>query len=159
MRRSSPLQKYTVFDVSATSALMLSFHLILCLDFIVPKFYHSSVAKFILCIETFIYVQACHTKEEYEEYGASICRTNPVFKGMYWFRYRFWLDHLLAIRDSNWNSLSIPPPTCSVILLPEFSRYHLYACAARGGVKYSYSVKFVREMGFSFCNDYFFRWQ
>lgn len=26
---------------------------------------------------------ACHTKEEYEEYGASICRTNPVFKGMY----------------------------------------------------------------------------
>lgn len=28
-------------------------------------------------------VQACHTKAEYEEYGASICRTNPVFKGMY----------------------------------------------------------------------------
>ncbi|KAL5991116.1 Actin-related protein 3 [Asimina triloba] len=27
--------------------------------------------------------QACHTKAEYEEYGASICRTNPVFKGMY----------------------------------------------------------------------------
>lgn len=26
---------------------------------------------------------ACHTKEEYEEYGASICRTNPIFKGMY----------------------------------------------------------------------------
>ncbi|XP_070055910.1 actin-related protein 3 isoform X2 [Nicotiana tomentosiformis] len=26
---------------------------------------------------------ACHTKTEYEEYGASICRTNPVFKGMY----------------------------------------------------------------------------
>nr|XP_009780907.1 PREDICTED: actin-related protein 3-like isoform X2 [Nicotiana sylvestris] len=26
---------------------------------------------------------ACHTKAEYEEYGASICRTNPVFKGMY----------------------------------------------------------------------------
>lgn len=26
---------------------------------------------------------ACHTKEEYEEYGPSICRTNPVFKGMY----------------------------------------------------------------------------
>lgn len=28
--------------------------------------------------------QACHTKAEYEECGASICRTNPVFKGMYW---------------------------------------------------------------------------
>eukprot|EP00268_Persea_americana_P065693 TRINITY_DN881_c0_g1_i5.p1 TRINITY_DN881_c0_g1~~TRINITY_DN881_c0_g1_i5.p1 ORF type:complete len:142 (+),score=30.13 TRINITY_DN881_c0_g1_i5:877-1302(+) len=27
--------------------------------------------------------QACHTKAEYEEYGGSICRTNPVFKGMY----------------------------------------------------------------------------
>ncbi|CAN1312840.1 Actin-related protein 3 [Linum perenne] len=26
---------------------------------------------------------ACHTKAEYEEHGASICRTNPVFKGMY----------------------------------------------------------------------------
>ncbi|KAG9150606.1 hypothetical protein Leryth_008080 [Lithospermum erythrorhizon] len=26
---------------------------------------------------------ACHTKAEYEEYGASICRTNPVFKGMF----------------------------------------------------------------------------
>lgn len=26
---------------------------------------------------------ACHTKEEYEEHGASICRTNPIFKGMY----------------------------------------------------------------------------
>ncbi|KAL0327319.1 UNVERIFIED_CONTAM: Actin-related protein 3 [Sesamum angustifolium] len=26
---------------------------------------------------------ACHTKAEYEECGASICRTNPVFKGMY----------------------------------------------------------------------------
>ncbi|KAJ3675480.1 hypothetical protein LUZ60_004522 [Juncus effusus] len=26
---------------------------------------------------------ACHTKAEYEEYGASICRSNPVFKGMY----------------------------------------------------------------------------
>ncbi|VFQ87677.1 unnamed protein product [Cuscuta campestris] len=26
---------------------------------------------------------ACHTKAEYDEYGASICRTNPVFKGMY----------------------------------------------------------------------------
>ncbi|KAJ7945480.1 Actin-related protein [Quillaja saponaria] len=26
---------------------------------------------------------ACHTKAEYEEYGASICRRNPVFKGMY----------------------------------------------------------------------------
>ncbi|XP_020551829.1 actin-related protein 3-like [Sesamum indicum] len=26
---------------------------------------------------------ACHTKAEYEERGASICRTNPVFKGMY----------------------------------------------------------------------------
>ncbi|KVH95686.1 actin-related protein 3-like [Cynara cardunculus var. scolymus] len=26
---------------------------------------------------------ACRTKAEYEEYGASICRTNPVFKGMY----------------------------------------------------------------------------
>lgn len=73
----------TVFYVSATSALMLSFHLILCLNFKVPKFYHSSVAKFMLCIEIFISVQACHTKEEYEEYGASICRTNPVFKGMY----------------------------------------------------------------------------
>lgn len=45
-----------------------------------------------LCYFRFIYldhhklflVQACHTKAEYEEYGASICRTNPVFKGMYW---------------------------------------------------------------------------
>ncbi|MBA0834567.1 hypothetical protein Goarm_006909 [Gossypium armourianum] len=26
---------------------------------------------------------ASHTKAEYEEHGASICRTNPVFKGMY----------------------------------------------------------------------------
>ncbi|GMI70804.1 DISTORTED TRICHOMES 1, ACTIN-RELATED PROTEIN 3, ARABIDOPSIS THALIANA ACTIN-RELATED PROTEIN 3 [Hibiscus trionum] len=26
---------------------------------------------------------ACHTKAEYEEHGASICRVNPVFKGMY----------------------------------------------------------------------------
>ncbi|CAN4112890.1 unnamed protein product [Withania somnifera] len=26
---------------------------------------------------------ACHTKAEYEEHGARICRTNPVFKGMY----------------------------------------------------------------------------
>ncbi|CAI0627174.1 unnamed protein product [Linum tenue] len=26
---------------------------------------------------------ACHTKAEYEEHGANICRTNPVFKGMY----------------------------------------------------------------------------
>ncbi|XP_042020684.1 actin-related protein 3-like [Salvia splendens] len=25
---------------------------------------------------------ACHTKAEYEEYGASICRTNPLFKGI-----------------------------------------------------------------------------
>lgn len=33
----------------------------------------------------FIFIpQACHTKAEYEESGASICRTNPVFKGMYW---------------------------------------------------------------------------
>lgn len=29
------------------------------------------------------FYQACHTKAEYEEYGASICRSNPVFKGMY----------------------------------------------------------------------------
>ncbi|KAK4780767.1 hypothetical protein SAY87_016873 [Trapa incisa] len=29
------------------------------------------------------FFEACHTKAEYEEYGASICRTNPVFKGMY----------------------------------------------------------------------------
>ncbi|XP_028058438.1 actin-related protein 3 isoform X2 [Camellia sinensis] len=29
------------------------------------------------------FFSACHTKAEYEEYGASICRTNPVFKGMY----------------------------------------------------------------------------
>ncbi|EFJ18143.1 hypothetical protein SELMODRAFT_420505 [Selaginella moellendorffii] len=26
---------------------------------------------------------ACHTKAEYEEYGPTICRTNPVFKGMF----------------------------------------------------------------------------
>ncbi|MCO5551035.1 hypothetical protein L7F22_004531 [Adiantum nelumboides] len=26
---------------------------------------------------------ACHTKAEYDEYGPSICRTNPVFKGMF----------------------------------------------------------------------------
>ncbi|CAI9775345.1 unnamed protein product [Fraxinus pennsylvanica] len=29
------------------------------------------------------FFKACHTKAEYEECGASICRTNPVFKGMY----------------------------------------------------------------------------
>ncbi|KAK8636735.1 hypothetical protein V6N13_124473 [Hibiscus sabdariffa] len=29
------------------------------------------------------FFSASHTKAEYEEYGASICRTNPVFKGMY----------------------------------------------------------------------------
>ncbi|KAG6549072.1 hypothetical protein Mapa_009515 [Marchantia paleacea] len=29
------------------------------------------------------FYKACHTKAEYEEYGSSICRTNPVFKGMY----------------------------------------------------------------------------
>ncbi|CAA7395927.1 unnamed protein product [Spirodela intermedia] len=29
------------------------------------------------------FYEACHTKAEYEEYGASICRTNPIFKGMY----------------------------------------------------------------------------
>ncbi|OAY65340.1 actin-related protein 3-like [Ananas comosus] len=29
------------------------------------------------------FYQACHTKEDYEEYGASICRTSPIFKGMY----------------------------------------------------------------------------
>lgn len=48
------------------------------------KVYNFSLAKLLLLIETFlICVQACHTKAEYEEYGASICRTNPVFKGMY----------------------------------------------------------------------------
>ncbi|GJN39773.1 hypothetical protein PR202_gb28913 [Eleusine coracana subsp. coracana] len=29
------------------------------------------------------FYEYCHTKEEYEEHGASICRTSPVFKGMY----------------------------------------------------------------------------
>ncbi|XP_062195114.1 actin-related protein 3-like isoform X1 [Phragmites australis] len=29
------------------------------------------------------FFEYCHTKEEYEEHGASICRTSPVFKGMY----------------------------------------------------------------------------
>jgi actin-related protein 3 len=29
------------------------------------------------------FYNACHTKAEYEEYGSSICRLNPVFKGMY----------------------------------------------------------------------------
>ncbi|KAJ1695951.1 hypothetical protein LUZ63_012649 [Rhynchospora breviuscula] len=29
------------------------------------------------------FYDSCHTKEEYEEYGASICRTSPIFKGMY----------------------------------------------------------------------------
>ncbi|XP_008799925.1 actin-related protein 3-like [Phoenix dactylifera] len=29
------------------------------------------------------FYESCHTKEEYEEYGASICRTSPIFKGMY----------------------------------------------------------------------------
>ncbi|NP_001170315.1 Actin-related protein 3-like [Zea mays] len=29
------------------------------------------------------FYEACRTKAEYEEYGASICRSNPVFKGMY----------------------------------------------------------------------------
>ncbi|XP_024358612.1 actin-related protein 3 isoform X1 [Physcomitrium patens] len=28
------------------------------------------------------FYNACHTKAEYEEYGSSICRLNPVFKGM-----------------------------------------------------------------------------
>lgn len=42
------------------------------------------VTKFwILDSDCLLYTQACHTKAEYEEYGASICRTNPVFKGMY----------------------------------------------------------------------------
>lgn len=27
--------------------------------------------------------ESCHTKEDYDEYGASICRTSPIFKGMY----------------------------------------------------------------------------
>ena len=31
---------------------------------------------FDLCLD-----QACHTKAEYEEYGATICRIYPVFKG------------------------------------------------------------------------------
>ncbi|CAM8916096.1 unnamed protein product [Rhodiola kirilowii] len=26
---------------------------------------------------------ACHTKADYEEHGSTICRTNPIFKGMY----------------------------------------------------------------------------
>jgi hypothetical protein len=30
-----------------------------------------------------VLIQSCHTKEEYEEHGASICRTSTVFKGMY----------------------------------------------------------------------------
>ncbi|KAF7802710.1 Actin-related protein 3 [Senna tora] len=34
-------------------------------------------------IDSVLALEACHTKAEYEEYGASICRTNPVFKGMY----------------------------------------------------------------------------
>lgn len=34
------------------------------------------------------HVQACRTKAEYEEHGASICRSNPVFKGMYWWKKR-----------------------------------------------------------------------
>ncbi|NP_001147653.2 Actin-related protein 3 [Zea mays] len=29
------------------------------------------------------FFEFCHTKEDYEEHGASICRTSPVFKGMY----------------------------------------------------------------------------
>ncbi|KAH7425057.1 hypothetical protein KP509_11G037900 [Ceratopteris richardii] len=29
------------------------------------------------------YYKACHTKAEYDEYGPSICRTNPVFKGTF----------------------------------------------------------------------------
>ncbi|KAK3251798.1 Actin-related protein 3 [Cymbomonas tetramitiformis] len=28
------------------------------------------------------FYKACHTKAEYEEYGPSICRTNPVFRGI-----------------------------------------------------------------------------
>lgn len=52
---------------------------------------------YLICLYIYIYiifvrfymksclvVQACHTKAEYDEYGASICRTNPVFKGMHW---------------------------------------------------------------------------
>lgn len=31
----------------------------------------------------YVLFQSCHTKEEYEEHGASICRTSTVFKGMY----------------------------------------------------------------------------
>lgn len=37
-----------------------------------------------LTLSYLIIMQACHTKAEYEEYGSSICRLNPVFKGMYW---------------------------------------------------------------------------
>lgn len=40
-------------------------------------------------------MQACHTKAEYEEYGASICRTNPVFKGMYWYMEAIWNLNLM----------------------------------------------------------------
>ncbi|KAM3191084.1 hypothetical protein ACQJBY_068804 [Aegilops geniculata] len=29
------------------------------------------------------FFECCHTKEDYEEHGASICRTSTVFKGMY----------------------------------------------------------------------------
>lgn len=36
-----------------------------------------------LTLAYLIIMQACHTKAEYEEYGSSICRLNPVFKGMY----------------------------------------------------------------------------
>jgi hypothetical protein len=36
-----------------------------------------------LTLSNLIIMQACHTKAEYEEYGSSICRLNPVFKGMY----------------------------------------------------------------------------
>lgn len=52
------------------------------LIFLFPAFYYF-LCQMLIIGKFLLFVQACHTKAEYEEYGASICRTNPVFKGMY----------------------------------------------------------------------------
>lgn len=58
----------------------------LCSSLMSPHLKYFFSVNFDFWLEVVLHVQACHTKAEYEEYGASICRTNPVFKGMYWFK-------------------------------------------------------------------------
>lgn len=55
--------------------------------------YHVLFTYFTSSTLFFCCKQACHTKAKYEEYGASICRTNPIFKGMYWYDFHssWWL--------------------------------------------------------------------